>query len=66
MAGLLEPIGRSWVNMAGNRVDDGVELREREAILLRIMYLVNEFGVAFAIPTRILSRSVLHCLCQGP
>ena len=34
--------------------DYGVELREREAILLRTMDLVNEIGVEFAFPTRTL------------
>lgn len=34
--------------------DYGVELRERETMLLRIMDLVNEMGVAFAFPTRTL------------
>jgi MscS family membrane protein len=34
--------------------DYSVELREREAILLRIMDLVNELGVEFAFPTRTL------------
>jgi MscS family membrane protein len=35
-------------------LDYSVELREREAILLRIMDLVNELGVEFAFPTRTL------------
>ncbi len=34
--------------------DYSVELREREAILLRIMDLMNEIGVEFAFPTRTL------------
>jgi MscS family membrane protein len=34
--------------------DYSVELREREAILLRTMDLVNELGVEFAFPTRTL------------
>ena len=34
--------------------DYGVELREREAILLRTMVLMNEIGVKFAFPTRTL------------
>lgn len=34
--------------------DYSVELREREAILLQIMDLVNEMGVGFAFPTRTL------------
>ncbi len=34
--------------------DYGVELKEREAILLRTMDLVNEIGVEFAFPTRTL------------
>jgi len=34
--------------------DYSVELREREAILLRVMDLVNEMGVEFAFPTRTL------------
>ena len=34
--------------------DYGVELREREAILLRVMGLVSEMGVEFAFPTRTL------------
>jgi MscS family membrane protein len=34
--------------------DYSVELREREAILLRVMGLVSEMGVEFAFPTRTL------------
>jgi MscS family membrane protein len=34
--------------------DYGVELREREAILLRVMDLVSEMGAEFAFPTRTL------------
>ena len=34
--------------------DYSVELREREAILLRTMDLMNEIGVEFAFPTRTL------------
>jgi MscS family membrane protein len=37
------------------RVDDyGAELREREAVLLQIMDLVNNAGIAFAFPARTL------------
>jgi len=34
--------------------DYSVELREREAILLRTMDLMNELGIGFAFPTRTL------------
>jgi MscS family membrane protein len=54
--------------------DYSVELAEREAILLRIMDLVNEIGVAFAFPTRTLqieaalpvTRAVNAALSHAP
>jgi len=46
-------------------LDYSVELREREAILLRIMDLVNEIGAAFAFPTRTLQIEAALPATQG-
>jgi MscS family membrane protein len=45
--------------------DYTIELAEREAILLRVMDLVNEMGVAFAFPTRTLQIETAPPVKQG-